>query len=50
MYLKTWKEFETASYNLLLRDPTKVINILFYFEFKLSMYYLDNVLSDIIHQ
>ncbi|KAL5237631.1 hypothetical protein ACI65C_005041 [Semiaphis heraclei] len=24
MYLKTWKEFETASYNLLLKDPTRV--------------------------
>ncbi|VVC41053.1 Signal recognition particle, SRP9 subunit,Signal recognition particle, SRP9/SRP14 subunit [Cinara cedri] len=24
MYLKTWKEFETASFNLLLRDPTRV--------------------------
>ncbi|XP_050444359.1 signal recognition particle 9 kDa protein [Adelges cooleyi] len=24
MYLKTWKEFESASYNLILRDPTRV--------------------------
>jgi hypothetical protein len=37
MYLKTWKEFETASYNLLLKDPTRVITVLLFCYFVLRL-------------